>query len=166
VPGFTITGGPTASASGPTWAAVRDRDDLPLEVTILPAADADRAQVLAAQQVAVQQRITSTHLVRLHDALILADGRLALVREEAPGTSLATVLGSRGQLSPGETVTIVAPLFTALADLHAAGIVHGQLGPTNILFSHDGRPMVSDLGVAGLLTPAHPVRGTLVGRRF
>jgi hypothetical protein len=48
-------------------------------------------------------------------------------------------------------VTTVAPLFRALADLHAAGVVHGDLAPGNVLFTAGGRPLIGDLGVAGLL---------------
>ena len=37
-----------------------------------------------------------------------------------------------------------------MADLHALGVVHADLSPGNILFTRQGRPMVSDLGVATL----------------
>ena len=79
-----------------------------------------------------------------------------------PGfTSLAHLVAARGQLSAGETVTTVAPLLGALADLHAAGIVHGHLAPASVLFSADGRPSIGDLGAAGLLgRSARPVEAS------
>lgn len=76
-------------------------------------------------------------------------------------TSLAQLVGARGQLSAGETVTTVAPLFGALADLHASGVVHGHLAPGSVQFTADGRPMICDVGVAALL--ATPGTGTGTG---
>jgi eukaryotic-like serine/threonine-protein kinase len=161
VPGFTVTGELSSSATGSTWAAVRDHDDRALVVKIVTVSDVTEAQVLTAQLMAALHRIENEHLVRQHDSIALADGTLALVLDQVTGGSLAHVLGVRGQLTPGETVTTIAPLFGALADLHAAGVVHGHLVPANVLFSADGRPLVSDLGVARLMgRHTGPVDGT------
>jgi serine/threonine protein kinase len=151
VPGFNITGELTSSPTGSTWAAVRIHDDRPLMVKIVKVPDVTEARALAAQMMAVLHPIENEHLVRQHDALALADGTLALVLDQVTGGSLARVLGARGQLTPGETITTVAPLFGALSDLHLAGVVHGGLAPDNVLFSADGRPVVTDLVVAALL---------------
>ena len=151
VPGFITTGGMSMSATGSEWVAVRNLDGCRFVLKVVPVADVTQAQVLAAQQMAVYDRIENDHLVRRHGAIAMADGTLALVLDEVNGGSLAQLLGARGQLTAGETVTTVAPLFRALADLHAAGVVHGDLAPGNVLFSAGGRPLIGDLGVAGLL---------------
>jgi len=160
VPGFTITGELGSCATGPTWAAVRSVDGCGLALQILPVADVSEARAQADRMGAVLRQIRNEHVVHQHGAIALADGTLALVLDQVTGGSLAHVVGARGPLTGGETVTTVAPLFGALADLHAAGIVHGELVPANILFRVDGRPVISDLGVAGLLErPACPVGG-------
>jgi len=160
VPGFTITGELGSCATGPTWAAVRSVDGCGLALQILPVADVSEARAQADRMGAVLRQIRNEHVVHQHGAIALADGTLALVLDQVTGGSLAHVVGVRGPLTGGETVTTVAPLFGALADLHAAGIVHGELVPANILFRVDGRPVISDLGVAGLLErPACPVGG-------
>ena len=100
---------------------------------------------------AVLHRIESEHLVPLHDAIALPDGTLALVLDQVTGGSLAHALGARGQLTPGETVTTIAPLFRALAELHDGGVVHGDLAPGKVLFNTDGKPLINGLGIAGLL---------------
>jgi eukaryotic-like serine/threonine-protein kinase len=151
VPGFVITGELTLSATGSTWGAVRTLDGRPFVLKVLSVTDVTQAHALATRQMAVVQRIQSEHVVGLHGAIALADGTLALVLDQVIGGSLAQLLGARGQLTPGETVTTLAPLLTALADLHGAGVVHGDLAPGNVLFSADGRPLISDLGVAPLL---------------
>ena len=151
VPGFAITGELGSSVTGSTWAAVRGLDDRRLALKIVPVSDVTQAQAQATQQMAVLDRIGNEHVVRQHSAIALADGTLALVLDQVTGGTLAMLLGSRGHLRPGETVTAVAPLFGALADLHAVGVVHGDLAPDNVLFSAEGRPLISDLGVVGLL---------------
>ena len=130
---------------------MRDHDDRALVVRIVKVSDVTEAQAQTTQLMAVLHRIENEHLVVQHDAIALADGTLALILDEVTGGTLAHVLDARGPLTPGETVTTVAPLFGALADLHAAGVVHGDLAPVNILFSSDGRPLVSELGVTRLL---------------
>jgi hypothetical protein len=162
VPGF-ITGGST-SASGSQWSAVRSLDGHAFVLKVIAVADLTQAQALACEQMAEYDRIGGDHLVRRHSAVATADGRLALVLDDVRGGSLAQLLGARGQLTAGETVTTVAPLFRALADLHAAGVVHGDLGPGNVVYRADGRPLIGDLGVAALLgSDADPSAGPGTG---
>jgi len=151
VPGFTITGALGSEASGSTWSAVRTRDDGRFLVKIVRVSDVSEARARAIDLMAALHGIDNEHLARQHDAIALADGTLALVLDEVVGGSLAHVLELRGPLTPGETITTLAPLFGALADLHAVGIVHGDLAPEKILYSDDGRPQMSGLGAVGLL---------------
>lgn len=151
VPGFIIAGELTSSTTGSTWVAVRSQDDHRFVLRIVPVSDVIQAQALAVQHLAMLRRIESDHLVRQHNFIVLADGTLALVFDEFTGGTLAQVIGARGQLTPGETVTTLAPLLGALADLHAAGFVHANLTPLNVVFNADGKPMLGDFGVASLL---------------
>ena len=113
--------------------------------------DVSEARAQSLQTMAVLGGIDNEHLVRQHAAMALAEDALAMILDQAPGGSLAQLVAGRQYLTSGETVTTVAPLFGALADLHAAGAVHGDLSPSSILFSADGRPLIGDLGVARLL---------------
>jgi hypothetical protein len=81
---------------------------------------------------------------------------VALVLELLPGGSLAALLARRGRLRPGEVVTAIAPVAAALAHAHACGVVHGDLAPGNIVFTAEGRPVLTDLGVARVLGEAAP----------
>lgn len=97
------------------------------------------------------------HLVRLRAVLPAADG-MAVISDFAAGGSLAEVLAERGALEPGEVVTVGVPLASALAALHGQELVHGAVTPANVLLSQDGRPLLSDFGLAVLLDP-----GSLAG---
>ncbi len=76
------------------------------------------------------------------------DGGLALVTAFADGGSLADLLAARARLTPGEVVTICAPLAEALSEIHSRGLVHGDVKPANVVFTGDGRPMLTDLGLS------------------
>lgn len=105
--------------------------------------------VAARREAAVLTALDHPHLIRIHE--VVADPRgAALVLDLADGGSLAQLLAVRGRLSPGEVVTTLAPIASALAHAHANGVVHGDVTPANILFSAAGSPMLADLGVARL----------------
>lgn len=94
-----------------------------------------RAQALLA--------VTHPGLARCAQILSAQDGVVVLVEAE-PGTDLGVLLEARGRLEPGEAVGLLAPVAEALATLHAAGLVHGDVSPGNIVVT-GGRPVLVDL---------------------
>ncbi|MGF1664147.1 MAG: protein kinase [Kineosporiaceae bacterium] len=72
----------------------------------------------------------------------------AVVLDLAAGGSVGSLVAARGPLDVGEVATVVVALAGALADLHGAGLVHGDLSPGNVLFTDGGRPLLADLGDA------------------
>src|SRR5262249_22712381 len=70
-----------------------------------------------------------------------------LVLELVDGPSLARVLDA-GPLDPARTMDIVAQTATGLQAAHAAGVVHRDIKPGNLLVSRDGQVKVTDFGVA------------------
>ena len=103
------------------------------------------------REAALLCRIRHPHVVQLHRIVALPDGRAAMVLEYAPGGNLGAVVAARGHLEPAEVTTLLVPLAGALRDLHGQGLAHGDLAPGNVLFAADGRPLLSDLGIARVL---------------
>lgn len=90
------------------------------------------------------------HLVRVRGMVPIGPD-VALVLESADGGTLDQLLTGRGALDPGEVVTALAPVAEALAAVHERGLVHGDVTPETILFTAEGRPMLTDVGILGLV---------------
>ena len=63
------------------------------------------------------------------------------------GPSLAETIDNHGPLSARSAVSLAAGLAEGLNAIHAAGVVHGDLKPSNVLLSEDG-PRVIDFGIS------------------
>jgi serine/threonine protein kinase len=91
------------------------------------------------------------------------DGLLYLAMEYLQGRSLREVLGELGVLTPGEALDVVEPTLEALAAAHAAGIVHRDVKPENVILTDDGRVKVADFGLARAATAMTSTSGVLMG---
>lgn len=150
LPGYTIGRVLGTGSSGRVWAGVRE-DGLGVAVKVVTAKGGDLTPAM--REAAALSRVRHDHVVRLHDVVPLPPAvpggapRLAMVMQVAEGGSLAQVVRERGHLTPGEVVTVLCPLATALHELHRLGIVHGDVSPSNVLFLDSGRPVLADLGL-------------------
>lgn len=79
------------------------------------------------------------------------DRGTGLLTELLAGGSLAALVRAGGPLPAARMRTATVPIAQALESLHAAGIVHGDVSPSNILFDVDGRPALADLGASRLV---------------
>jgi serine/threonine-protein kinase len=71
-----------------------------------------------------------------------------LVMELVEGDSLAALLDRERQLDVPRTLTIVRSTAAALAAAHAAGVVHRDVKPGNVLVARDGVVKITDFGIA------------------
>jgi serine/threonine-protein kinase len=86
-----------------------------------------------------------------------------LVFEYVPGSTLKQIVRSRGALPPAEVMAVVRQIADALEIAHAAGIIHRDVKPDNILVSEDGRAKLADFGVARVPDAALTKEGQFLG---
>ncbi|MBT2450662.1 serine/threonine protein kinase [Streptomyces sp. ISL-43] len=107
------------------------------------------------------------HVVCVRD-LVVDGNDLALVMDLVRGTDLRTRLDRERRLAPEAAVAIVADVADALAAAHAAGVVHRDVKPENVLLDMQGPlgpggahpALLTDFGVAKLIdTPRRATGG-------
>jgi serine/threonine-protein kinase len=94
-----------------------------------------------------------------------SDGEyLYLAMEYVPGRTLRSLLRERGAFPPDAALAIMDPILSGLAAAHAAGIVHRDVKPENVLLTADGRLKVVDFGLAQVqAATGHTREGLLIG---
>ena len=106
--------------------------------------------------------VDSPYVVRLRD--MVAEGEtLGLVMDYVGGGDLADVIRDQGALAPELIVSYGTAIASGLSAIHAAGLVHRDVKPANILMddaSTPPAPRVADFGVARICDSAALTRST------
>jgi eukaryotic-like serine/threonine-protein kinase len=90
-------------------------------------------------------RVQHRHVVSVYGAAV-NEGRPGLWMELVHGSTLEHILLERGWFSARETMLIGIDLCGALAAIHAAGLVHGDIKTQNVLREDGGRIVLMDMG--------------------
>jgi serine/threonine-protein kinase len=155
-----------AGAVGEVWRA----EDLvlgrPVAVKLLQEGYAGHPRTLARFRAEARHAGSLTHpgIAQVYD---YGEARPAgppyLVLELVDGPSLAGVLAG-GPLDPAAAMDVVAQVSAGLAAAHAAGLVHRDVKPANLLMGRDGLVKITDFGIAHAAGSAPITQvGTLVG---
>ncbi|MFC9843392.1 serine/threonine-protein kinase [Streptomyces sp. NPDC060223] len=100
------------------------------------------------------------HVVSVYDAGVLGDNRPYMVLELCPGGSLGDRLRSHGPLSVKEACDIGVGIADAVAAAHAAGVLHRDIKPGNIMINRYGGVALADFGLAAMPRPGREVSVT------
>ncbi len=91
--------------------------------------------------------LSHPHIVNIYD-VGEEEGIYFMVMEYVDGNNLKEYIREKGPLSAHEAVRITRQIAEALEKAHAAGVVHRDIKPQNILFSREGKVKVTDFGIA------------------
>ncbi|MER5965344.1 bifunctional serine/threonine-protein kinase/glutamate ABC transporter substrate-binding protein [Streptomyces sp. NPDC002057] len=110
-------------------------------------------------------RVAHPRVVTIHHIVDGGEGTYPwLVMELVPGGSLHDRL-ALGTLTAGEAATLGRGILAGLRAAHATGVQHRDIKPANVLLRPDGRPVLTDFGIAAMhgataLTAAGSIIGT------
>ena len=137
--------------AGDVWLARDERLDRDVAVKILGAeADADFRERFT-HEARRAASVVHPNVVTVFDEG--QDGADAyMVMEYVRGRTLRDLIADRGPLPPHEAARLIAQVAAALDAAHAAGVVHLDVKPANVIVSEAGNAKLTDFGVA---TAAH-----------
>ncbi|WP_198419348.1 protein kinase domain-containing protein [Actinomyces respiraculi] len=75
--------------------------------------------------------------------------------------TLADPVAASGPMDPSDAVRVTSAAASALGAAHAAGVLHRDVKPGNILIDAYGAPRLSDFGIAAILREGQPFSVTL-----
>ena len=134
---------------GVVWLAcdeVLGRDVAVKRVGMLPGADApDVAR--AEREARLAAGLNHPNVVAVFDLVVDRDEQW-LVMEHVAGQTLTQLVAAEGPLSPDRAANLLGQAADALSAAHAAGIVHRDVKPSNILVTEDGLVKITDFGIA------------------
>ena len=108
-------------------------------------------------------RLQEPHVVPIHDYGEI-DGQMFLEMRLIEGADLDGVLKRFGPLTPPRAVAIITQIASALDAAHAAGVMHRDIKPQNILVTRDDFAYLVDFGIASATTDEKLTQlGTAVG---
>ncbi|MEU8622371.1 serine/threonine-protein kinase [Streptomyces sp. NPDC048623] len=115
----------------------------------LPAEDRERLFARLEREARSAARITHRNVVTVYD-VALDDDRPWIVMELVRGLTLAETLEAEGPLPPRRAAHVGAEVCAALRAAHAAGVLHRDVKPANVLLANDGRVVLTDFGIAAV----------------
>ncbi|MGI5120477.1 serine/threonine-protein kinase [Marinactinospora thermotolerans] len=148
---------------GVVYQAVDPQDRLvAIKVLRSEVAGDDIARARLAREVETMRRVHSRNVAEVIDADTSAPLPW-VVTEYIPGPTLDATVTDHGPLRGRALTRLVSGLARAIADIHAAEVIHRDLKPGNVIISN-GEPIVIDFGIAHAVDGAKLTQtGTFVG---
>ncbi|MDQ3941266.1 MAG: serine/threonine protein kinase [Actinomycetota bacterium] len=123
-----------------------------VKVLALPGIEDDTRQRFERECRAVGALSGHPNIVTVYDSGINRWDRPYIVMDHLAHGSMAGLVETRGRLPWPEAVSIAIKLAGAVETAHAAGVLHRDVKPENVLMSSYGEPQLADFGISSLST--------------
>ncbi len=130
----------------------------------LPTSSPEDALARFRREARLGASLNHPNMVSIYDSEADEDS-LLIVMEYIEGESLKDQL-RRGPLAPARAIAVLSQIAAALDYAHAAGVIHRDVKPSNVLIANDGMAKLADLGIATAvdatsITTTNDIIGTL-----
>jgi eukaryotic-like serine/threonine-protein kinase len=145
-----------AGGMGEVWCARSRESREPVAIKLLRATGATAAEAILRfeREVAALSRLRHPNTVRIHDYGVTEDGIWYYVMEYVDGEPLSRRVERQGPASVARALDVADQVAQALSEAHAAGIVHRDVKPENVVVTLDDhgsdRVKLLDFGIAWL----------------
>jgi eukaryotic-like serine/threonine-protein kinase len=150
---YRLNGPIGRGAMGIVWRGrdeLLDRDVAVKEVQITSLATPADAEVIyqrTLREARTAARLSHPSVVTVFD-VVEENGSPWIVMELVQARSLDLLIAEDGPLPPMEAAKVGESLLSALATAHAAGVLHRDVKPSNVLITRAGRAVLTDFGIA------------------
>ncbi|HEX6677983.1 MAG TPA: serine/threonine-protein kinase [Actinomycetes bacterium] len=140
---------------GTVWQAMDELLGRPVAIKAVeipeavPEAERAKARARVLREARAAARLNHPQVVTIHD-VVEDGGHLYIVMELVAAPTLAEVVREHGPLPPGRVARIGEQLLDALEVAHAAGIVHRDVKPANVMLLPRDHVKVADFGIASI----------------
>lgn len=130
--------------------------------TILSQEESDQLHRLIYREARAAGRINHPNVVKIYDVIQTQEWPW-IVMEYIPSETLQHAVQYGGALPPQRVAEIGLAVQEALDAAHAAGVLHRDVKPDNVLLADDGRIVLSDFGLASVDTDGSVTRTSQLG---
>lgn len=165
---YLITGALGEGGTGLVYRARDGETDLEVVLKVIRPEHAESPEQVTRflSELKVGAHVQSPRVRQVLGTTRTAEGRLVLVLDYVDGRSLAEILAAEGHLPEVRALELAREVALALADVHAADVVHRDVKPSNLLVSGPGGAEVVtllDLGIARRLDVPYDAVQTRTG---
>ncbi|MFO0726772.1 MAG: protein kinase [Myxococcota bacterium] len=127
-------------------------------------AESPESRARLAREARAIAQLKHENVIEVYDYSIDDPECVWLVSELIEGSSLRTIVDRHPRTMPEVAVMVLSEVVRALRAAHAVGVIHRDVKPDNVLVGKDGRPKLSDFGIAQIVDEQRmTVTGNLVG---